>query len=419
MGITVSVTRVACTIDTPPYTQDITTADLSGLTPKAALFIVSGGITDGTAADEARLSFGAATGSSNRWALCGFDEHNVATSNTIDAQSTVHCVFVRDPGVTIASADFDSFITNGVRIEWDVAPPSAYLLTVVLFAGTDLSAHANNVALGNTIDLTADVTAPGFEPDNLICSLSASASQSNNWRVSNNAGFAYNDGVGGVTQRAHAKYWEDNKSTARCWARSTNSGAGLYCSNSGALDYYVEISDFDSNGFSATPRNSGANNNLLCYLALAYNGAVDSWVGTHTTPTSTGNDSETGPGFTPQAVILIENLLEAIDTAYSDNRAGAFGLSAFDADNEYSTVVAAEDGVATTNTQSLSDDRAIVLTDDDGTLDIEATFVSFDANGWTVNYSNAPATAKLFFALAIEGEAAPPAGNPWYAYAQQ
>ena len=47
MGITVATTRVA--VPTSTGTQDITTTDLAGLTPKAAMLTLSYASSDGTA----------------------------------------------------------------------------------------------------------------------------------------------------------------------------------------------------------------------------------------------------------------------------------------------------------------------------------------------------------------------------------
>jgi len=301
------------------------------------------------------------------------------------------------------TAEFSSWIANGIRINWTDEPSAAYLLTVILFAGTDLSAAAGDLYLGNTEDQVNNITAPGFTPDVVF-----TAAGWNSAHERTGLGAVHFDGASTIVQRSLAFASASNQGTSTVGLQLRNDSGIFACDANGALNWYGVFSDFDADGFSVTIRNDGGDNQKLHYLALNFNSAVDAWVGTHTTPTSTGNDSETGPGFTPQFVYVIPSLGEAIDTAYGDNRAGTFGVSAFDADDEYTTVVSSEDGAGTSNTQSLSDDRAIVVPDDDGTLDIEATFVSFDANGWTVNYSNAPGTAKLFPALAIEAEGGAP-----------
>ena len=82
------------------------------------------------------------------------------------------------------------------------------------------------------------------------------------------------------------------------------------------------------------------------------------------------------------------------------------GIAAFDSDDEYCHSVSAEDSVATMDTQTLSDNTAVECPDGDGTALLTASFVSFDANGWTLNYSAVDSNAKYFWALAIEEESA-------------
>jgi hypothetical protein len=394
MGVTVATIRVAAETDAAPNTQDITTTDLGGLTPKAALLIITRAVTDGVAADHYVFSYGVATGASNEWCVSGSDEHNVGSTDNYPLWKNDACIFIKDPtdGSSDGEAEFSSFITNGIRINWIDEPASAYLITVVLFAGTDLSAHANNVAIGNTTDLETNCEQPGFEPDVIFTAhqryeADSSACINNLFQV----GLVHWDGVSVVTQRAMNGWVRDQRVTTECRAKTRNDYGIEHLG-----DWWGEFLNFDASGFSMITRNAGGNNSYLKYLALSFGGAVDSKIGTHTTPTSTGNDSETGPGFTPQFVLMFPGLCEVMGTEYLDNRGGAYGVSTFDEDDEYCNSLASEDAVGTTNTQSLSDDRAVVVPDDDGTLDIEAVFVSFDANGWTLNYTNAPATAKVF-----------------------
>jgi hypothetical protein len=405
VGVTVAVTRV--TANTSTGTQDITTSDLGGLTPKAAIILASYAVTDGTAAANSLLSVGACTGASNEWSVVGNAKDGQATTDTHYEQLTTRVVNVNSPGThtSLMEAEFSAWITNGIRINITNAD-AAYLLTVILFAGTDLSAHANtHDDLGDAVDTATDITAPGFEPDIVFAAI-ANDLFTNNTRLKSSFGIVHNDGAGGITQRSLTYFNQTGQATTQLGLtyRADSGIAGMAAPAS--IDWYGEFGSFDSSGFTVTSRNAGANQANLAYLALNFGGVVSSWVGTYTSPTATGNDSETGPGFTPQFVMLGLSLVEVAGTVYTDNRAGSNGIGVFDANDEYTTIQTGEDNVATSNEQSLSDDRAIVVPDDDGTLDIEATFVSMDANGWTVNYSNAPATAKLFFALAIEEETA-------------
>jgi hypothetical protein len=407
MGVTIATTRVAC--NTATGDQTITTADLGSLTPKAAMFICSKGVTDGTAAADAALCMGATDGTNQRVASV-FSEDNEATSDCAYRGATDEVVMIIDDvGNVDGEANFKNFTSNGVVITWGDAPAAAYLLTVIFFAGTDLSAHVNEFTSSAIADGEVDVTDPGFEPDQVIVfahrgAFNDTAAQA----CSPTIGFCDN-GVS-VVQGSINMAELNGQAACTMFAISRNdrvcqninaSGAGLYGD--------IELASFDASGFSSFTRRIA--DNTVGYLALAFGGAAEHWVGTITSPTSTGNDAQTGPGFTPQFVMIAPSFIVAEDTLEEDGDAGSYGIGVFDGDDEYCTSIAMEDAQGTMDTQSLSDDTAINLPLDDGGAGFTASFVSFDANGWTLNFSATDGTARQWVALAI-GEESAAAGQP-------
>lgn len=89
-----------------------------------------------------------------------------------------------------------------------------------------------------------------------------------------------------------------------------------------AFAYLLTVVFFAGTDVPATTR-LGYQAQSVAYLALRFGSGptVSSWVGTHTTLTSTGDDSKTGPSFKPQAVLMFGSIMEAIDTGYTDNLA--------------------------------------------------------------------------------------------------
>lgn len=406
MGVAIDVVRVA--LNTSTGTQDIT-GSLGGLTPKAAIFIVTSATADGIQADHSNISYGAATGASNRWAISMSNEDGQGTMDSHRYALDTACIRLSNPGTTTidGEADFSTFITNGVRINITTAFNAPYLATVILFAGTDVSAHADNAALGDSVDNAVDITAPSFEPEQLFtCIAHTRAAGQAGGRFDGAWGIVHNDGAGGITQRCHAFNQNNGGATAEMDGRVTETYGIMAAENTGALNWGGEFGTFDSNGFTVTTKVGGGNNTSLFYLALSFGGAVNSWVGTVDTPTSTGDDPQTGPGFTPQFVYGLGNHMEAIDTAYNNSPlAGPTSVMAFTDTNEFSNTVMAENGVGTSNTKSVSDNIAIEIPDDDGAAGLTASFVSMDTNGWTLDYSAVEANAKKLLFLAIEEEA--------------
>jgi len=413
MTLTCAVTRFV--INTSTGSQNITTTDLGGLTPKAVIFIGTRGVTDGTAANHAGMSFGAATGSTNEWCIYSNSENGQGTSDTHSEVVGDGCILYTAPGTAndVLKADFTEFIADGCTINVSNAN-AAFLITAIFFAGSDLSAHANTKALADTVNTATDITDPGFEPDIVIASgTRVDAVGGNSAETAHAIGFCSNDGVGGVVQRSVASQFITAKPTmeSHAWSRNDCIVFGIF--SAGNLDWRGSLGTFDSNGFTITTLDAGANDADLCYLALKFAGGVSSWVGTHTTPTSTGDNGETGPGFTPQMVMRVMTQVDTVNTEInSGDASGTWGVSAMDADDEFAASNSDEDAVTTSNTQSLSDNVAIELPDDDGTAGLTATFVSFDTDGWTDNYSAIKGTGGLMPALAIEEFTAAAAVDP-------
>ena len=154
------VTRVALTTGAAATTQDIT---ISGFgTPTAAIFMCSNASTDDTITADAFLSIGFTDGTRSR-CMSMTSEDGVSTAN--NSRSGTQNVISKPNNAGSASDfdfDFDSFITDGVRISVAKQTSSAYLCTVILisetsgvYAGThSLSAFAAN-----------PITDLGFEPD--------------------------------------------------------------------------------------------------------------------------------------------------------------------------------------------------------------------------------------------------------------
>lgn len=405
MGITIATTRVAC--NTTTGNQDITTTDLGGLTPKAAFFIVTRAVTDGTPANHAILGLGAATATDERWACVVRSENAQGTTDTRRRATSDECVMIlntADANVD-GEADFGAFITNGVRIIWGNAPTSGYLLTVVLYAGTDLSAKALHFAVAAVQDATVDVNTVGSEPDALLTAYIAydfdDTTQTN---AILSHGIVTNTSP--IIQHAWGIRYKYSQATSQSLAHIYDHyGATQVNTGTGAAYRGFEFSAFDAQGFSCTTRLTTGTGDIGC-LALAFGGAVSFKAGIIDSPTANGSQSITDPSFTPQHVHIGLTQMQAVDTGYTTDVAGSIGISVFDADDEHCNSIQDEDAQGTSDTQSLSDNTAINLPDDDSTAGWVASFTSFDANGWTWNFTQSHGTAVKWWYLAIEEETA-------------
>jgi hypothetical protein len=388
--------------NTTTGSQDFTSSGFG--TPKAALFIVTSATTNNTLADHAIWSHGATDGTS-QWVVGGRSQDNVETSSTIRRGASDAVIMTLNSGDTNVDGEaaFDSWITNGVRINWNNALNSSYLVTVVLFGGNDLDAKAGNFTASGPGGTTTNVDV-GFVPDSVMFfSNGTSLNDTTSTDAAHNVGFAINKSP--IIQRAVGSIFYNSLSTGSSAVfmndnRSiVNVGPGL------AVSRAFEVTGFISNpvnGFTVTHRAGSSTADLIsAYLALKFNDAVDTHIATVTTPNSTGNQSITSTGFTPQFIMSLTNPVSTVND-YSTN--GMTGISTFTNSNEYSYALINEDGASTINTQSLSSNQAAVLPKNDGSTGYIADLISMDSDGWTWDFTNIDSVGgpDLWPYLAIE-----------------
>ncbi len=408
MGVTIRTARFSTPTSVNGNT-DWTTTDLGGLTPKAVLLIANQADTDGTV--EAGLSggIGFATGTSNEASASMSSGDALETSNNDRSSNRTVLMDLIVNGVSQVACTSVSFITNGVRVNFSAVDTDAQLWTVIFFAGTDVSAHADHVTNGWTSPL--DVTTPGFEPDIVFFLNTTSSAAGVAGDVHFNFGACVNDV--GETQKSQNHFSVNNSGTTSV-AGSFGSDDVSAPNTDGTILWTLKISDFDSNGFTLT---SSSQKRDFHYLALKFAG-VSSWADQFDSPTSDGDDAQTGPGFKPQFVFLGLGMNTSDDTSQTSGEGGSKGISVFDEDgNEFSNTWADEDFASTTNSESLSDNQAINLADDAGANAFAATFSTMDSTGFTLNYSNTDTTARKWFGVAVEevavgGGAKGPFGHP-------
>jgi hypothetical protein len=347
-------------------------------TPVAAMFFWSYNTADGTA-DERKIGMGAATGSSNQWAGSTVSGHGLTTTAAQSTFSTSSVVYgLTTGGSFYINVDFVSFITDGVRLHNNSTypPPSAMYLTVVLIGGTDVSATAGALSCSTTLDGTASVSSLSFEPTDLICCHASSPNIS--------FGVAHN----GTSDVQYAVRHSDRSgvTTTAAGAASDDSYVAIHGTHA-ANQFSAEITAYSANGFTVTTRNSTTGTAAqLGYLALRISN-FSSFAGRLTTPASTGNFGVADPGFKPQFVMQFLTNVDVDNTIDTTNKAGAIGVSVSDGSAQYTHAVATDDGVTTSNTESTADNVLSILHNDDGAARFESSFVSFDTNGFTQNFS--------------------------------
>lgn len=289
-----------------------------------------------------------------------------------------------------------SSITDGIRLTVSSSSASlTYYVYAILFKGTT-NVYVGSQSLG-TGTSAIDITAPGFKPDLVLFHTNGDASAP---RINNNAiysiGVAHNNSSDTVSQGMAGFWSEDNQSDtdSGSYIRSGYVAGQVF---NGTASWLASVGSFDASGFSITP-SASANNDPVYFLALELADPDDAYVGIVDSKTSTGTQAYTGAGFTPEVLGLIQTACTAEATITTQGSI-AFGTT----DGTRTRVFSVRDanGAATTDCGSKSKDQPLYIRLNDGTVDAEASLSSFDADGWTLNYSDGSASARKMLAFAI------------------
>ena len=391
----VKIEVVQAAINTSTGIQDFTFPGLG--TCIGAIFILSGATALNTTTDGVVYAIGACDGT-REWCHAIADKHGVATSVSKSLKSNTKCMSFMlgtDPTTIDGEADFDSFITDGVRINWSDAPSVALIMTVILIGGVDAEFWCDVVAAPTINGNSTVVTTVGFTPDVLICV--AGTSQADETIVADadvGVGFGVNTGSAFAQQ---AIEWGSIDGSASANLQGRHRSSRIYSRRPSEA---AEALTPSVNGFTLTAR-ADMSANDAGFVALGIDDRSASIVQKFM-PTATGNDAVTGVGFVPQAVFSVLSRLDTPNKLETNDTALSNGLGIFTATDEFSTTVNSNDNNPTIDSSSKVDTKAVTIDDHTGTLENQATHVSMDLDGWTLNYSTADATARVYIALAIE-----------------
>lgn len=302
--------------------------------------------------------------------------------------------------------------TNGVTITtnnfWNGTTHLA--VTVILFKGLT-NEYVGSMQLGSS---PRNVTSPNFKPDLVFFvgegGTGNSGVDGKNSRQNMSFGVAHNNSSDVVKQGCFAIHG-GTASPHVAKEYISDSYVGQRILNTPALSANVSLGSFDSQGFTAT---MSSNNDSVVwpYLAIELDDPDDATVVFSDAATSTGNESNTSVGFKPQFV----SSFSVTQTAYDSTLNDGTGLAIFNTDGitHSSMCFAGDSGESgSANVQTYYDTSALEIYTQDGTLDASATPVSFDTDGFTLNWTNQASSAwkNVFWAIK-ESTSAPTLSSP-------
>lgn len=321
---------------------------------------------------------------------------------------------------TVQAAWSISAITDGVRITTDTSDSTSYNAMVILIPDTGTTnlkafnqdwsgASPGPGGACNVVD-----TSVGFEADLVIgqCGVNPGVGNvdlSYQWGL----GFTHNEGGGTVTQMAIGYDSNDGRSLPGSSTYLTCSVTDKYgignTSNSG-WRYGTQLSNFTSSGFTATKYEDYGPTTLLTasfataedqmYLAIKFAGSPNIKVFSEYAPTANGSFSATDPGFQPVFGMMLMPEHTAATINSMETSGDSVGILAFDSTTQSTIGHLDRDNVTTTEISSWSE-SGLQTYEESTTSKYTASFTSFDANGWTWNFSDSDAGDDNWIALAI------------------
>lgn len=342
-------------------------------------------------------AFGVADSQTRQWAM--------ATRNN-DAVTPTQCDKVWDStlvfactdglGASVCRASFGSVTHDGFALKVTNAALATRRLHYLALGGDDVSAYVGKFDLATGTGTQA-VTGVPFTPKCVL--ISASLSNTTEGIASNESRFA----LGAMTSAAQwcaTAYGLDNLSAGDEQGVGRTDAAIVRISDVFTTTALAARSSLDASGFTVNKSIAPGVSIRLGYVALG--GAALYALGAFNQPTSTGDQAITGVGFRPLGELFLSagRVSGTTPTAGSRIMLGA-AVSASDRRSYVSTVL---DGANPTNSARDMDETACLIAASDGgtpTRLATASFVSQDADGFTVNWSAADATARQNFYLAV------------------
>lgn len=392
-------------------TQDVTVSGFG--TPKAAIFILTRATSDDHYAGHFATSIGWTDGT-NQNVNSVYSSNNQTKTESSRSQRADRVLTVPD---TAGAAEaygfgFNSWITDGVRLDIDTQTTTAFLCTCILINGADVS----NVHVGSHDDLgtgtsAVDINTVGFEPDLVMVTqtFNPTALPDENPHALISFGVGINDGSD--TQRCLSISSKDNVTSASVVTASVHNDSIIAQAWDGALAWKGVIGSYDSSGFSITP-SASANSTIPLYLCLKFTNSPDLSLFDMTIPTS-GNYAETTPGFEPVFGLMgITQGPTARNTvAASGTELGGMSIAAFNS-TDINTITATEDdNVSTTYSRNTNSDSFRVIGVGSEVVTAEGTY-AFDSDGWDFTLTTNPSAAMLGWGLAIGAGAAAATAKP-------
>lgn len=403
-----SIYKGTFTANTATGSQTITgivDAASAAFTPVAVILWTTGQTSADTYGGDQRLSYGFATGSSAEWCSSIFSEESGSVGAPVRGISATACVrlFLDDGPTVDGEADFTSFGSGEFTINWSNAPAAAWVVHFIAIGGAGVTAHVGAGTLA-TSGATQGYTGAGFVPELVLFAGLGSTGVAGADSIQLGAICL---GASDGTNSAMTMIGEDAGVSAMTCVQYQKSGAVLVGSNSTSigLNYEADLDSMDADGFTLSVSDLPSADADFGWLALA---GGDFKVGLETQKTSTGTKATTGVGFKPAGALFVSGS-EAANGTFDATVNSTLVVGASDGNREGVTWGGQDDGNANSVAKSNYGITKSLRMADAGaspTTLAEADFATFDADGFTLDWTTADGTAREFWWVAFGPAAA-------------
>lgn len=376
-----------------------------GVTPKAIIIWATGKAPGSFGASIFRC-FGFSDGTDDACIQTTIEDAQ-GTSDTYMRIDNVLFLMRSVTGTVVKSATLSAWGSSTFTINHASANAADMTVCYLLIAGDDVEAKVSSLTTitttGGGLPANQAVTGVGFLPDGLLMGYIGGIGSGIPTSFNNSIfGVGWADGQGG-----HGTVFEQDLD-----AQAVTDNQGGQLSDAIMADFNIAtfnvarkitLASMDADGFTLTYVNNFGSADPIVYLALK-GAQVKASVFNKSTGGAPASQGVTGVGFEPKALLLISGQKTTSPTSSSGVRMGMGGT---DGTNERASALQSEDNNTTSQANEIckTDKVFIVCNNDTPAVDAEADLTSFDADGFTLNWTtnNAEATEILYLAFASIG----------------
>lgn len=353
---------------------------------------------------------GVADSSGGQWAMSVRNAQGVSPSNTERDWSQLYCFTTTagdGSGINI-SAKWGSITHDGFALQVTTAGGSRRIHYLAI-GGSAVEAKVGAFDMTTSAGTQA-VTGVGFTPKLVL--FSAGTDSTTEGFSGSNTRFA----LGAMTAAAQwcmTSFGQDNLNPSDEQGVGRTDAALVRIGNALTTTMLAARSSLDADGFTIN-KSTAPGANLRCGYAALGGAGLLAEATAFNQPTSTGAQAVTGIGFQPEAELFV-SAGRAANTTPTGSTRSIVG-AAISSSNRRVMWTGAVDNLATTQTGYLNNETSAITHATPGagspTTAAVADFVSQDADGFTLNWTSADATARQNFAIAFGSVAVSDATAP-------